>query len=95
MTISIVVRDTRQNMADIIGNVFYGNQRYIIERKGKPVAAVISIEDYKFLERVEDMIDSKLLKEAIESSEGIFPVEELFAERQRVISEMKEGIRWI
>jgi prevent-host-death family protein len=68
MTISIGVRDTRQNMADIIGNVFYGNQRYIIERKGKPVAAVISIEDYKFLERVEDMIDSKFLREAVESS---------------------------
>jgi prevent-host-death family protein len=92
MTISIGVRDTRQNMADIIGNVFYGNQRYIIERKGKPVAAVISIEDYKFLERVEDMIDSKFLREAVESSEGIFPIEELFAERQRVISEEKNDV---
>jgi prevent-host-death family protein len=90
MTISIGVRDTRQNMADIIGNVFYGNQRYIIERKGKPVAAVISIEDYKFLERVEDMIDSKLLKEAIEESSGTFPIEELFAERQRLIEERKK-----
>ena len=92
MTISIGIRDTRQNMADIIGNVFYGNQRYIIERKGKPVAAVISIEDYKFLERVEDMIDSKFLREAIESSEGTFPIEELFAERQRVISEGKDDV---
>jgi prevent-host-death family protein len=92
MAISIGIRDTRINMADVIGNVFYGNQRYILERKGKPVAAIINIEDYKFLEQVEDMIDSKLLKEAIESSEGIFPIEELFAERQRVISEEKNDV---
>ena len=92
MAISLGVQDTRQNMADIIGNVFYGNQRYIIERRGKPVAAVISIEDYKFLERVEDMIDSKLLREAVEASEGAFPLEELFAERQRVISEGKDDV---
>lgn len=92
MAISIGVRDTRQNMSDIIGNVFYGNQRYIIERRGKPVAAVISIEDYKLLEQVEDMIDSKLLREAMESSEGTFPIEELFTERQRVISEREDDV---
>jgi len=87
VAISIGIRDTRINMADVIGNVFYGNQRYILKRKGKPVAAIINIEDYKFLEQVEDMIDSKLLKEAIEESSGTFPIEELFAERQRVIAE--------
>lgn len=85
MAISIGIRDTRQNMADVIGNVFYGSQRYILERKGKQVAAIISIEDYKFLEMVEDMMDSKLLREAIEESSGTFPIEELFAERQRMI----------
>ena len=57
MPISIGMRDTRQNMADVIGNVFYGSQRYILERKGRPVAAIISLEDYKFLEMVEDMIE--------------------------------------
>ena len=63
--------DIRREMADTINKVAYENERIILERRGKKVAALISIEDLRLLEQIEDYIDiheaEKLLADPIEA----------------------------
>jgi len=42
-------REARNNFADLLGSVRYGERTVIIERAGKPMAAVIPIEMYQRL----------------------------------------------
>jgi prevent-host-death family protein len=42
-------REARARFADLLGNVHYGGQVVIIERSGKPMAAVIPVETYERL----------------------------------------------
>lgn len=54
---SVSIKQFRGHLADILGQVAYGNERVYLERKGKPFAAVVSLEDVKLLEAIEDKID--------------------------------------
>jgi prevent-host-death family protein len=47
-------REARANFADLLGLVYYGNQPVIVERKGKPVAVVISPEQYAQLQKEQE-----------------------------------------
>jgi prevent-host-death family protein len=44
-------REARDNFSDLLGFVYYGKESVIVERKGKPVAVVISPEQYEHYER--------------------------------------------
>jgi prevent-host-death family protein len=39
-------KEARDRFAEILGQVHYGKDTVIVEKQGKPVAAVISMEDY-------------------------------------------------
>lgn len=43
-------REARANFADLLGSVFYTNEAVIVEKKGKPVAVVISPAAYQALQ---------------------------------------------
>ena len=45
----IADREARTNFSDLMDSVHYGGQAVIIERSGKPMAAVIPIEVYQQL----------------------------------------------
>jgi len=42
-------REARSQFADLLGRVHYGGETIIVERSGKPMAAVIPIELYERL----------------------------------------------
>ncbi len=44
-------QEARQNLADILGIVYYTHEPVIVERRGRAVAVLISPEDYALLER--------------------------------------------
>jgi prevent-host-death family protein len=44
-------QEARQNLADILGMVYYGKESVIVEKRGRTVAVVISPEDYEILQR--------------------------------------------
>jgi prevent-host-death family protein len=69
--------DARVHFGDILNRVLYMAQRFIIERKGKPVAAIIGIEDLRRLERLEYERDSEILRLARETSRGVVPFSEV------------------
>jgi len=49
MTIFIGARDLRQKFAEILGKVGFGGDVAVVERSGKPMAAIIPIEMYQQL----------------------------------------------
>jgi len=44
-------QEARQNLADILGMVYYGKEPVIVEKRGKTVAVVVSPEDYELLQQ--------------------------------------------
>ncbi len=41
--------EARENFSELINQAAYGNKRYILTRRGRAVAGVVSISDLKFL----------------------------------------------
>lgn len=63
MTVNIV--KIRSNLADTINRVAYQGERVILQRRGKGVAAMVSMEDLALLEKLEDEADAKAAKKAL------------------------------
>ena len=49
MTIQIGSKDARTRFAELLGRVGFGREEIVIERSGKPMAALIPIEVYEQL----------------------------------------------
>jgi prevent-host-death family protein len=62
---SITAARARGNLADVINTVAYAGERVVLTRRGKRVAAVISIEDLEILEKIEDEIDLREARKAL------------------------------
>ena len=57
----VSVRDARATIADLLNRASYGSERIVVERHGKPIAAIVCVEDLEFLEKVDDDVDRKML----------------------------------
>jgi len=53
----ITTAKARKNFADIVNNVAYGKDPIVLTRRGKALAALVSIEDLKLLQQLEDQQD--------------------------------------
>ncbi len=49
--------EARSELTEIVNHVAFGHDRYILTRNGKELAAIISIDDLKILEELEDKLD--------------------------------------
>jgi len=58
----------RQNFSEILNQVAYAKERIVIERRGKELAVVIPIEDYRLLQEMEDRVDIADAKAAMQSA---------------------------
>ena len=58
---AVTTVEARSQLSEILNRAAYGRERVVLTRRGKPIAAVISIDDLRALdqlvERVEDSID--------------------------------------
>jgi prevent-host-death family protein len=57
--------EARKHLSDIIAAAHYGSERTKITRNGKPMAAVVSLEDLEAMEALEDMMDLKEAKKRL------------------------------
>ena len=48
---NLSVADAKKHLSELMSRVAYNNERFLIERHGKPVAALVSVEDLAKLER--------------------------------------------
>ena len=79
---SAQMSEIRDNLADFINRSAYSNERTIIERRGKPVAALVSLEDVRLLMELEAKMDLDDAKGALAEAEdeGVADWEELKVE---------------
>lgn len=56
---AINVGEAREKFGEILDSAFYKKSRTIIKKRGKAVAAIVSIDDLELLEQLEDDIDNK------------------------------------
>lgn len=75
--------EAKSKFSELMGRAAYGKERIIIKRKGKPIAALISIEDLIHLEEMEEKVDIQLLKEAIESPGEMIPISKVIEDYER------------
>lgn len=50
MNQTIGMVEAKSKLAELVGRVAYGGQRYVLERRGRPMAMLISIEEYEQLQ---------------------------------------------
>jgi len=65
------ITDIRDNLADALNRVAYGGERIVLERRGKGIAALVSIDDLAVLEQLEDKADIKAARKALHEKGGV------------------------
>ena len=76
---TVTAKELKEHSTDVLSRVQYGNERIAVTRHGKEVAAVVSIEDVRLLERLENALDVHDALAAIEEAEreGTISLDEL------------------
>ena len=57
MAAQVNIVELRSKLADTINRVAYSGERVILERRGRGVAALVSMDDLAILEALEDQAD--------------------------------------
>ena len=72
-------------LSQLVHDVSDRNDRVVIESDGKPVVAMVRY-DYLagLLEALEDALDSKLLRQAIEGNDVFFGFEDVLADHNQI-----------
>jgi prevent-host-death family protein len=105
-TVTLSVAEAKRLFSEISNRAVYAGERFIIERRGKPLVAVISIEDYNHLEALERsmqprpgryheaLAQARALREAIRQEYGVLPdsAEDIRAMREERDAELT-GLR--
>ena len=52
--------EARRQFAELVNRVCYGHERVVIGRRGHELAAVVSIQDLRLLERLADQLEDQL-----------------------------------
>lgn len=73
------ITEIRENLAETINQVAYKEERIILQRQGKDVAALVPLSDLKILEKLDDYLDMKDADEAMEEArqKGTIPWEQV------------------
>ena len=74
----ISTADARKNFADIVNKVTYGKESIVLTRRGKEVAALISIDKLRLLQQIEDYIDIEDATKALQNPGENIPADEVW-----------------
>lgn len=74
---SLTVAQAKNQFSDLLRRAEYGGERVIVERHGKPVAAIVSTDDLRRLEAAEDAVDRRDSQAALAEAKqtGTVPLE--------------------
>jgi len=66
----IGVSDARTHLSEVVDRTRYTHERVVLTKRGREVGAIVSMEDLKLLEMLEDQLDIELARKAIAESDG-------------------------
>jgi prevent-host-death family protein len=61
---TIPISEARDHLADLGNRVALRGERLLVERRGKNLFALVSVEDLELLERLEDKLDLDAIRAA-------------------------------
>ncbi len=69
----------RSQFSEIVNRTAFGGERVVVTRRGKPLAALVTIEDLALLEELEDRADARDFRAALKGArrEAAVPWHEL------------------
>jgi prevent-host-death family protein len=65
------IAQIRDNLADALNRVAYAGERIVLTRRGKGVAALVSLQELKLLEELEDAADVQAARKARREKGGV------------------------
>ena len=68
---ALSLADAKAHFSEVVTNAEHKHERVLIEKRSKPVAVVIGYDDYKKLEAMEDMYESKLLEQSLKKGKTL------------------------
>ncbi len=77
---TVTVAEARKNFSELMAQVAYTRKRVLVERRGKPMMALVSIEDLARLEALEDDKEDR-------RAQGMAALEMATASRKRIAIE--------
>lgn len=77
MATTVSTSKARVDFAEVINQVAYRGERVVLDRHGKPIAAIIPIDDLIFLEEIETRMDVDAAKRALAESDERIPYERI------------------
>ena len=78
LTMNMSIVEARANLSDALNKVAYTGERIVLERHGKPAAAIVSVEDLAVLEELENRSDLKAALKA-RKEKGMVPLAKIKA----------------
>ena len=74
---TMTVADAKNHFSDVLRRAEYGGERVIVERHGKPVAAIVSTGDLRQLEAAENAVDLRDARAALAEAKkrGTIPLD--------------------
>jgi len=82
--------EARKAFSDLLNRVIYRQDRIVLTRRGKRIAAVISLEDLEALEALEDRADTKAALVSLRDTRTV-PAAEVHAEIRRAPPARRPG----
>jgi len=80
LIVGIGAAELRDNFADALNRVAYQGERIVLERRGKGVVGLVSMEDLALLERLEDEFDVAEARQALAEKGANIPFDEVKTE---------------
>jgi antitoxin Phd len=74
---NISTADARKKLANIVNRVAFGKEVFILTRRGEALAALVSIEDLKLLQEMDERVDVEGAWQALAESEETVTWEKL------------------
>jgi len=70
MADTVSLSDARNGLSELVNRARYGGERVTLSSRGKPVAVLLSVEDFEALEAMEDAADVRAYDEAKAADDG-------------------------
>jgi prevent-host-death family protein len=80
--VTVSVSEMKDTLSEILNRAAYGRERIIVSSRGRPKAAVVSIQDLALLEELEDALAAREAREEYERGATV-SLETLVAELEQ------------
>lgn len=74
------ITELREDIGEVVNRVCYGGERAIIHRRNKDCAAVVTMDDLRLIEHMENLIDIREAEKALKEGGTGRPLREFLRE---------------